>query len=149
MPNVTDPCWIAQFTDRCAQASPAVSPDWGRDLAEFNEELRSRFALPVGGGRIFGWQVRHAVAAHFGLTRAEIVGASRQGRYVWPRQVAIYLCVRFAGLSCRQAGALFGGRDHTTVRYAVRRVAARIAAEPALEEMIGALVAACRALGDR
>jgi chromosomal replication initiator protein len=76
----------------------------------------------------------------------EIAGASRGRRYVWPRHLAIYLCVRFAGLSCRQAGALFGGRDHTTVRHAVACVAARINADRALAETIEALVAACRAV---
>jgi len=141
--HVTDPGWIARFMDHCAPP-PAAPPSWRRDLADFNEELRSRFALQVGDGRIFGWQIRHSVAAHFAVTRAEITGASRLARCVWPRQVAMYLCVRFAGLSCRQTGALFGGRDHGTVRHAVDRIAARIAIDPAFAETIGALVAACR-----
>jgi chromosomal replication initiation ATPase DnaA len=144
MSNLTDPGWIAQFTDHGAPATLPRRPCWRDDLAEFNEVLRSRFALPAGGRRIFGWQVRQAVATHFGLTRAELAGASRLADRVWPRQVAMYLCVRFAGLSCRQTGALFGDRDQTTVRHAVDRVAARIAADPALDQTIGALLAACR-----
>lgn len=145
MPIVTDPSWIEQFAERCAPVAPSTKrASWRHDLAEFNEELRSRFALHTGDRRIFGWQVRQTVAAHFGITRAEIGGASRQGHYVWPRQIAMYLCVRFAGLSYRQTGALFGGRDQTTASHAVRRVAAKIAADPAFEHTIAALVAACR-----
>ncbi len=144
MSTVTDPGWIAQFTDHGAPAALPRRLCWRRDLAEFNEGLRSRFALPAAERRIFGWQVRAAVAAHFGLVRAELTGASRLAHYVWPRQVAMYLCVRFAGLSCRQTGALFGDRDQSTVRHSVDRVAARIAANPALEQTIGTLVAACR-----
>ncbi|HUI96124.1 MAG TPA: helix-turn-helix domain-containing protein [Xanthobacteraceae bacterium] len=144
MSNLTDPDWIAQFTDHCAPARRRRQPCWRRDLAEFNEALRSRFGLLAAERRIFGWQVRQAVAAHFGLTRAEIAGASRLARCVWPRQVAMYLCVRAAGLSCRQTGALFGGRDQSTVRHAVGRVAARIAGDQALDETVGALAAACR-----
>ena len=107
MSNLTDPGWAAQFIDRCAPARQPRARCWQRDLAEFNEALRSRFALPAGGRRIFGWQVRQAVATHFGLTRAELAGASRLASCVWPRQVAMYLCVRFAGLSWIQ-GTFYG-----------------------------------------
>jgi len=148
MSNRTDPGWIAHLTDHWAPARRPRGPCWQRELAEFNEALRSRFALPAGDRRIFGWQVRQAVAVHFGLSRAELAGASRLARCVWPRQVAMYLCVRVAGLSCRQTGALFGDRDQTTVRYAVDRVTARIAADPALEQTIRALGAACRDMAE-
>ncbi len=146
-PTVTDPSWIAQFVDHCAPAAaPVARPGWRRDLADFNEELRSRFALAAGERRIFGWQVRRAVAVHFGLTQAEITGESHRAHYVRARQIAMYLCVRFAGLSCRQTGALFGGRDRGTVRHAVERVAARIAADPKLGREIDALADASRAV---
>ncbi len=149
-PTVTDPSWVADFADHCAPASsPAARQGWQRDLADFNEELRSRFALQAGERRIFGWQVRKAVAAHFGLTQAEIAGASRRAPYVGARQIAMYLCVRFAGLTSRQTGALFGGRDRSTVRYAVGCVAARVAADPKLAREIDALAAACRDVTDR
>jgi chromosomal replication initiation ATPase DnaA len=55
----------------------------------------------------------------------------------------MYICVRFAGLSQVQAGALFG-RDRTTVAHAVECIASRIAADPAFAKEIDALVAACR-----
>lgn len=138
----TDAAWIGHFADRC---SPAVRPGrgWQRELAEFNEELRSRFAVSPGERRIYGAQVRQTVATHFGLTRAEIAGGSRDARYLRPRQIAMYICVRFAGLSQVQTGALFG-RDRTTVAHAVDCIASRIAADPAFAKDIDALVAACR-----
>jgi hypothetical protein len=143
-PVATDAAWIGHFADGYAPPKPAPSGrGWQRELAEFNEELRSRFALSPGEGRIYGAQVRQAVAAHFGLTRAEIAGGSRDAHYLGPRQIAMYICVRFAGLSQVQTGALFG-RDRTTVAHAVNRIASRIAADPAFAKDIDALVAACR-----
>ncbi len=149
LPVVTDPSWIAQFTDRCALATPrGPRSSWRRELAEFNEELRSRFAHPMSDRRIFGWQVREVVATHFGLSRAELAGGSRNAHYVRARQIAMYICVRFAGLSYAQTGALFGDRDRTTVLHSVRRATAGIAADPTLAKTIDALVAACRSLAD-
>lgn len=142
-PVGTDAAWIGHFADRSSPAEAAPRRGWQRELAEFNEELRSRFAISPGERRIYGAQVRQVVAAHFGLTRAEVAGGSREGRYVRPRQIAMYICVRFAGLSQVQAGALFG-RDRTTVAHAVDRIASRIAADPAFAKNIDTLVAACR-----
>ena len=148
-PVVTDPGWIAHFAEDGAPVLASGSrPHWRRELAEFNEELRSRFACCVGDRRILGRHVRDAVAAHFGVTRAELAGAGRDARYVTARQIAMYICVRFAGLSSTQTGALFGDRDHTTVLHSVHRAAARIAADPALGKTIDALVAACRNRAD-
>jgi len=141
-PVATDAAWIGHFADRSSPAEPAPRRGWQRELAEFNEELRSRFAISPGERRIYGAQVRQVVAAHFGLTRAEVAGGSREARYVRPRQIAMYICVRFAGLSQVQAGALFG-RDRTTVAHAVECIASRIAADPAFAKEIDALVAAC------
>lgn len=148
-PVVTDPTWIAHFAEGGASALPSGSRShWRRELAEFNEELRSRFACCAGDQRILGRHVRDTVAAHFGVTRAELAGASRDARYVSPRQIAMYICVRFAGLSSTQTGALFGDRDHTTVLHSVRRAEARMAADPALRKTVDALVAACRNRAD-
>jgi hypothetical protein len=142
-PVGTDAAWIGHFADRSSPAEPVSRRRWERELIEFNEELRSRFAISPGERRIYGAQVRQVVATHFGLTRAEVAGGSRDARYVRPRQIAMYICVRFAGLSQVQAGALFG-RDRTTVAHAVECIASRIAADHAFAKEIDALVAACR-----
>jgi chromosomal replication initiator protein len=48
--------------------------------------------------------------------------ASRSRQALLPRQVGMYLARRLTGLSLQQIGAFFGGRDHTTVLHACRKV---------------------------
>jgi hypothetical protein len=66
------------------------------------------------------------VAAHYGLTRAEITSANRTPMYLMPRYIAMYLCIRYLGMSSRAVGRLFG-RDHSTVLSALRKCRARLA----------------------
>jgi chromosomal replication initiator protein len=70
--------------------------------------------------------VQEAVAAHFGLTTEELTSASRVSRLAWPRQVAIHLARDLTGASLPAIGKAFGGRNHTTVMHACKRVSERL-----------------------
>jgi chromosomal replication initiator protein len=59
------------------------------------------------------------VAAYFDLQPADITGAKRDKEIVVPRQVAMYLDARGAGLSFPKIAAAIGGRDHTTAMHSV------------------------------
>jgi len=61
---------------------------------------------------------------------------------VWPRQAAMYLCKELTTQSLPAIGRAFGGRDHTTVLHACKRVAAHIATSPPAFADIEALTAA-------
>jgi chromosomal replication initiator protein len=74
--------------------------------------------------------IQNAVCAHFDITQGEIVSRSRAGTVLWPRQVAMYLARELTDHSLPTIAKEFGGRDHTTVMHACRRVAARIATSP-------------------
>jgi chromosomal replication initiator protein len=63
-----------------------------------------------------------AVATRFELAPAELTGPSRAAAPLRARQLAIYLCRETTDLSLPQIGRRFGGRDHTTVLNAIRRV---------------------------
>jgi chromosomal replication initiator protein len=67
------------------------------------------------------------VAAVFGISEDELLGTSRLPRTLVPRQVAMYLTRELTGLSLPQIGAFFGGRDHTTVLHACRKIQAELA----------------------
>lgn len=68
-----------------------------------------------------GRKISDVVAFHYGLTRAEIRGESRRKIYVKPRHVAMFICVKFAGLSFKHTGRVFN-RNHTTVLHGVKRI---------------------------
>ncbi|WP_017609417.1 chromosomal replication initiator protein DnaA [Nocardiopsis xinjiangensis] len=66
-------------------------------------------------------------AAYFGLTVDDLCGTSRSRVLVTARQIAMYLCRELTELSLPKIGQQFGGRDHTTVMHADRKVRALMA----------------------
>ncbi|WP_430868001.1 chromosomal replication initiator protein DnaA [Demequina aurantiaca] len=66
-------------------------------------------------------------AEYFGITIEEVTGTSRSRVYVTARQIAMYLCRQLTDLSLPKIGDHFGGKDHTTVMYAVKKVEGQIA----------------------
>lgn len=72
------------------------------------------------------------VAGEFGIAPKELLGSSRLRRVLVPRHVAMYLARELTGLSLPQLGAAFGGRDHTTVLHAWRKIEADAVADATL-----------------
>ncbi|MBL1066117.1 chromosomal replication initiator protein DnaA [Streptomyces sp. 7-21] len=68
-----------------------------------------------------------AVADYFGLTVEDLAGQSRSRILVTARQIAMYLCRELTDLSLPKIGQHFGGRDHTTVMHADRKIRALMA----------------------
>jgi len=63
-----------------------------------------------------------AVAAEVGISRQELRSRDRRPAVVWARHLAMYLAREVTGASLPDIGRAFGGRNHTTVLHAVRRV---------------------------
>ncbi|MER6330301.1 chromosomal replication initiator protein DnaA [Streptomyces sp. NPDC001034] len=68
-----------------------------------------------------------STADYFGLTVEDLCGTSRGRALVTARQIAMYLCRELTDLSLPKIGAQFGGRDHTTVMHADRKIRALMA----------------------
>lgn len=62
------------------------------------------------------------VASFYGLSVRELLAARRRTLIVRPRQVAMYLAKVLTGRSLPSIGRMCGGRDHTTVLHAVRKI---------------------------
>ncbi len=67
-------------------------------------------------------QIQKAVADHFELKPLDMLSARRARAVARPRQIAMYLSKRLTTRSLPEIGRKFGGRDHSTVIHAVRRV---------------------------
>ena len=80
--------------------------------------------VPLGedGNSIAPMEIVRAVSSYFKLTQEELFGKSRSQAIVTGRQIAMYLCREKTSMSLPKIGALFGGRDHTTVMYAIKKV---------------------------
>ncbi|MGO4957826.1 chromosomal replication initiator protein DnaA [Luteococcus sp. Sow4_B9] len=61
-------------------------------------------------------------ADYFGITLEELTGTSRTHVLVTARQIAMYLCRELTDMSLPKIGQLFGGKDHTTVMHADRKI---------------------------
>ena len=79
-----------------------------------------------GGPEITGATIMAATAEYFGLTMEDLCGSSRSRMLVTARQIAMYLCRELTDLSLPKIGQMFGGRDHTTVIHADRKIRAQM-----------------------
>ena len=71
---------------------------------------------------ITGQGIMAQTAAYFSLTLEDLCGTSRSRVLVNARQIAMYLCRELTDLSLPKIGQMFGGRDHTTVMHADRKI---------------------------
>ena len=67
-------------------------------------------------------EIQRKVAEHFNIKISEMQSARRARAVARPRQVAMYLAKQLTSRSLPEIGRKFGGRDHTTVMHAVRKV---------------------------
>ncbi len=74
--------------------------------------------------------IQRATCEHFSLTVDALLSRGRAEDVTWARQAAMYLCRELTDLSLPQIGREFGGRDHTTILHAWRRVGSRIGRDP-------------------
>ena len=71
-------------------------------------------------------------ASYFSLTLEDLQGTSRSRTLTTARQIAMYLCRELTDLSLPKIGQEFGGRDHTTVMHANKKIRTQIAERRAL-----------------
>jgi chromosomal replication initiator protein len=78
--------------------------------------------LRVGERRVTVDEIQKAVAEHFGLKQADLNAQGRARAIARPRQAGMWLAKQLTTRSLPDIGRRFGGRDHTTVLHAVRRI---------------------------
>jgi chromosomal replication initiator protein len=96
-----------------------------RDLINIRESRRVKIE-----------DILRIVAQHYGMSKLDIVSSRRTRIVVRPRQVAMYLAKVLTPRSLPEIGRHFGGRDHTTVLHAVRKIEGMIANDKDLAEQI-------------
>ena len=82
-----------------------------RDLVKAREARRVRIE-----------DIQRIVSRHYNVSKADLVSARRTQAIVRPRQIAMYLAKTMTPRSLPEIGRQFGGRDHTTVLHAVRKI---------------------------
>ncbi len=79
-------------------------------------------------------EIQRTVAEHFNVRVSDMTSSRRTRSVVRPRQVAMYLSKQLTDRSLPEIGRKYGGRDHTTIMHAVRRVEALMEEDDSLAE---------------
>jgi len=84
-------------------------------------------------------EIQKKVAEHFNIRISDMHSARRARVVARPRQVAMYLCKQLTPRSLPEIGRKFGGRDHTTVIHAVRKIEELSEYDPTFREDVDLL----------
>ncbi|CAN5466470.1 chromosomal replication initiator protein DnaA [soil metagenome] len=90
--------------------------------------------LRAGEKRITIDDIQKATADHYGMKQADLLSERRNRAIARPRQAAMWLAKQLTTRSLPDIGRRFGGRDHTTVLHAVRRIEALRVDDPVLSQ---------------
>ena len=66
--------------------------------------------------------IKETVSKYFSIEKDDLASNKRSNDIAFPRQIAMYLCREIANMSYPQIGIDFGGRDHSTVMHACRKI---------------------------
>ena len=66
--------------------------------------------------------IQETVAKYFSINKDDLSGSKRSNDIAYPRQIAMYLCRDIANMPYPKIGKDFGGRDHSTVMHACRKI---------------------------
>lgn len=84
-------------------------------------------------------EIQRIVARRYNVSRGDLLSSRRTANVVRPRQIAMYLAKTLTLRSLPEIGRRFGGRDHTTVLHAVRKIEGLVGNDGALAEEIEAI----------
>ena len=94
----------------------------GRDITLESTQDVLHDLLRANDRRITIEEIQKRVAEHFNIRIADMHSARRARQVARPRQVAMYLAKQLTSRSLPEIGRKFGGRDHTTVMHAVKKI---------------------------
>jgi chromosomal replication initiator protein len=105
-----------------------ITPELARKV------LRDVFAAPRGQPSMD--DILRIITAHFNIKVTELQSRRRTKAIAYPRQVGMYLARKITRHSLEEIGGFFGGRDHTTVLYAVEQIEKQIQADERLRATV-------------
>ena len=82
----------------------------------------------------------NAVSAYYRISSDEIYGKARTSAVAQARQIAMYLCRAQTNLSLPKIGAIFGGKDHTTVLYACKKIESEMKSKRELYNQVSEII---------
>ncbi len=93
-----------------------------RELLDSDFESMVRHAGGKTLPEVTSSQIINLTASHLDLSPADILGGKRNQEIVLARQIAMFLCRELLNSSYPELGKIFGGKDHSTIMYAVKKI---------------------------
>jgi chromosomal replication initiator protein len=135
-----------RFTDSVRELEGALNTlvaRVGGDIARLTLDESQAILRPhlsVSERKVTVDTIQKVVAEHYALKQADLLSERRARAIARPRQVAMWLAKQITTRSLPDIGRRFGGRDHTTVLHAVRRIESLKADDPVLARDVDMLL---------
>ena len=127
--------WIVQHNRHMVDYAKHIAfARYCRATADFGD------IKPVGAERIQVRRILECCSLHFNIPMLDLKSNRRTRAIVLPRQIAMYIAKILTPFSFPEIGRRIGGRDHTTVLHAVRKVSRLIASDPATADHVAAIM---------
>lgn len=84
--------------------------------------------------------IQKAVSTHFNINTSDLKSKKKQKCVVLPRQISMYLARRLTKMSFPEIGAHFGGKDHSTIIYAVNKIEKQITQDQQIKNTVNKLI---------
>lgn len=84
------------------------------------------------------------VAKIYGFTTKQIVGKKRYPKIAEARHLCIYLCRTLLGITYMEIGKIFGGKDHSTVVYSIKKIEDLIVTNKVMNNLVTEVTMQCK-----
>ena len=85
-------------------------------------------------------KIQKRVADHFQIKTTDLKSAKRLKNIVFPRQISMYICRNLTNLSYPEIGSKFGGKDHSTIIHAVKKIERLMEEDIQIKVMVESLI---------
>ncbi len=98
-----------------------------------------KVVVPEEGATVTIENIQQAICKHFNLKTQELRATSRARNIVLPRQIGMLLVRKYTGLGFKEIGQYFGGKDHSTVMHACKKIESEIETDPTVRSAVEAV----------
>jgi chromosomal replication initiator protein len=106
---------------------------------EMCREVLSHLIVGQPQARVTVEAIQSAVCDYFEVTPQQLLGRNRSKKFSQPRHLALYLCREMTDLSFPDIAQKFGGKDHTSVIYACRKIKKLVDDDPSMASIVNYL----------
>jgi chromosomal replication initiator protein len=118
----------------------AYSSLYGTDITiDFTKEVLKDF-IKIEEKEITPEEIQKAVSKFYNIKPSDLKGKKKNNSIVFPRQVAMYIMRKKTKLSLPEIGQFFGGKDHSTVIYSLKKIDSLLLEDKKIKEVVDSLL---------